>query len=125
MIDEKKLMEEIVNTPSECLDSYSVSSVQQGIQYGCATRQNEIIDIINRQPQADKWIPCSERLPESSVNVIVWYEGIGWDDEQIKGYAIARYRSCFGDWSGTFVCEALNVIAWQPLPAPYKKEGAK
>ena len=74
MIDEKKLIEEIVNTPSECLDSYSVSSVQQGIQYGCATRQNEIIDIINRQPKAD-WIPCEERLPkERDWNLAIFKE---------------------------------------------------
>ena len=46
MIDKKKLIEKIVNTPTKCLDEFSVSSVVNGIEYGCASRQNEIIDMI-------------------------------------------------------------------------------
>lgn len=48
-----KLMEKIVNTPTKCLDIYSIScpdiitGIKNGIEYGCASRQNEIIDIVN------------------------------------------------------------------------------
>lgn len=48
-----KLIEKIVNTPTKCLDTYSINSpdiitgVKNGIEYGCASRQNEIIDIVN------------------------------------------------------------------------------
>lgn len=52
LIDADALIEKIVNTPTECLDTFSVSSVVDGIQYGCASRQNEIIDYIKEQPTA-------------------------------------------------------------------------
>lgn len=59
--------------------------------------------------RADKWIPCSERLPEEYGHYLVTathegelivisddYYSYGWDD--------------FGD----------SVIAWKELPKPYK-----
>ena len=142
MIDEKKLIEEIVNTPSECLDSYSVSSVQQGIQYGCATRQNEIIDIINRQPQADKWIPCEVEMPKEHESMFAKFKGTdkwaGGMFEKISdevnvtveledGSRITKTTHTIdGKWSvetNSFIKQ--KIIAWQPLPHPYKKEGAE
>lgn len=47
MFNKKKLIEKIVNTPSRCLDILSSDGVKEDIKYGCAFRQNEIIDIIN------------------------------------------------------------------------------
>ena len=128
MIDEKKLIEAIVNTPSECLDSYSVSSVQQGIQYGCATRQNEIIDIINKQPKTD-WIPCEERLPECEWGCetkALMYQLKGTNTIQVCYYGEGgKYRDrYFRTYTDVFEgFDAKDVIAWQPLPQPYKKEG--
>ena len=60
------------------------------------------------------WIPCSERLPEENVNVLIQ---INFKDD-IKIAVSSRidfnYWTCFG--------RDVNVIAWQPLPAPYKGE---
>ena len=126
MIDEKKLIEEIVNIPSECLDSYSVSSVQQGIQYGCATRQNEIIDIINRQPKID-WIPCEERLPSETMLCLVTVENRMQKNPIIMWWIDGKEEqvSMFDDKKGHWKEQWCKVIAWQPLPQPYKKEGAE
>lgn len=50
----EKLIEKILNTPTNCLDSYSIISpdiitgVKNGIEYGCASRQQEIVDIVNQ-----------------------------------------------------------------------------
>ena len=57
------------------------------------------------------WISCKERLPEKRQEVIV----------TVNNGAI--YTS--GDvWTGTgFWAYGHYVIAWQPLPEPFKKEG--
>lgn len=61
------------------------------------------------------WIPCSERLPEESLNSV-----IGWDEY--------RKRPCFvqyigGRWALGNDSDVVNIIAWRPLPEPYR--GAK
>ena len=60
------------------------------------------------------WIPCSERLPSNNGCVLVT------DDDGIE------FGKCEdGEWS-IWVCEhwdewdAKGVIAWMPLPTPYK-----
>lgn len=61
------------------------------------------------------WILCSERLPESKVDVLVWKDNM---------YSVAWYQELTKHWlSNDFSAnESKNVIAWQPLPEPYKPE---
>lgn len=59
------------------------------------------------------WIPCSERLPEESLNSV-----IGWDEY--------RQRCCFvqyycGRWILGNEIDSVKIIAWQPLPEPFKE----
>lgn len=59
------------------------------------------------------WIPCSERLPEQSLNSV-----IGWDEY--------RQRCCFvqyygGRWILGNDIDSVKIIAWQPLPEPFKE----
>jgi hypothetical protein len=54
-----------------------------------------------------KWIPCSERLPEAGVSVIVTSKG---------GYVYTS-NIAHGEWE-----YGGNVIAWMPLPEPWKRE---
>ena len=62
---------------------------------------------------ADKWIPCSERLPEESGNYIVCGKYVTW---------VANWF-CDTWWDIEKKCRWTNVIAWQPLPKPYKPKG--
>ena len=60
------------------------------------------------------WIPCSERLPEESLNSV-----IGWDEY--------RERCCFvqyysGKWHFGNDDDPVKIIAWQSVPEPYKPE---
>ena len=59
------------------------------------------------------WIPCSERFPEESLNSV-----IGWDEY--------RQRCCFvqyygGRWILGNDIDSVKIIAWKPLPEPFKE----
>lgn len=63
------------------------------------------------------WIPCSERLPEEQGLYLIQYNKnnikVAYYDYNTQG----TYRAWWIDYT-----QATNVIAWQPLPQPYKEE---
>ena len=85
----------------------------------------ELVDeaVLTVTSQEPRWIPVSERLPEEKVNPITmdFYEypcTVKFDDV----YDVRYYKFGRGKWwhgAGTIDNE---VIAWQPLPEPYKME---
>lgn len=71
-----------------------------------------------------EWIPCSERLPEERGYYLVTTDGSHNDVIDIAEYGIAIRKGPNGAIYTT--CEwnkASKIIAWQPLPTPYEKEG--
>ena len=71
-------------------------------------------DIIKQEAEQynNGWIPCSERLPEESLQSVM-----GWDEyrERICFVHFIRGRFILGDDT-----DSVNIIAWQPLPDPYQ-----
>lgn len=71
-----------------------------------------------------EWIPVSERLPKERQAVLCWAESTA---ERLDAEFIGQYDN--GDWFLQSDANHLsyphqyNVVAWQPLPEPYKKEG--
>lgn len=64
------------------------------------------------------WIPCSERLPERDINVLAYHRNISFDYQYVSW--IDDYS---GRWCGFIGNLSDDVVAWMPLPEPYKKEG--
>ena len=93
-----------------------------------------IADELRKLPSAQpvQWIPCSERLPEEDVEVLITYrykEGEG--DTSHADIDITTYgQMYFGGnkvgnhkhWRQPFEYFESNyeVVAWMPLPEPYK-----
>lgn len=73
----------------------------------------EIKDCIEALPSAQQWISCKERLPKDyeSVNVTVRIP---------EGRYVKESAFLNGVWIG--VSAPAEVVAWCPLPEPWKGE---
>lgn len=65
------------------------------------------------------WTPCSAGLPEDQSDVLIYFDrcggeiGIGYYAERADGVKF---------WCATGSMLCYNVLAWQPLPEPYRGE---
>ncbi len=88
----------------------------EGVGELMASGEMEDISFPSAQ-QEQRWIPCSERLPEPRVDV--WTCS---DIGQIQGY----YEEHVGIWYASFGQGRdyleLYVTAWMPLPEPYRED---
>lgn len=106
MIDEKKLIEEL-RMEYECADD--LSDFTCGVKRGLS----EALTIVKYQQKVGEWIPVEERLPGQSLNSV-----IGWDTYRERCVFVQYYMN---EWVlGNH--ESVNIVAWQPLPEPYKGE---
>lgn len=72
--------------------------------------------IVDVQPTVEipRWIPVEERMPDNEDKVLCCTETKRGDRNIVIGYYIKE--------SGYWACGMnSNVIAWMPLPEPYKE----
>lgn len=71
------------------------------------------IDALPSVTPKQRWIPCSERLPEHRLYVLVTYKyEYGLIDNGITWYSETENK-----WN-----TSREVIAWMPLPEPWRGE---
>lgn len=79
----------------------------------------DMVHAIKHLPSAQQWIPCSTEMPPTGKDVLVTLvDGAVTDGE--------RWKPQEGKWF--LFSDGVNgldedVLAWMPLPAPYRPEG--
>lgn len=76
-----------------------------------------IIDTLEQIEQEPKWIPVSERVPEDGEEVLCF---LGSEE-----MAVLFRRNDWGqdEWvDGGFATGSYDVVAWMPLPLPFRAE---
>ncbi len=107
MIDEKKLIDRFRKLRG--IDSLANMFI------------NDVIKEIEKQSKIGEWIPCSERLPEEKINPVTsdFYEyQVTFRSEDVTD--VRHYKFGRGHWWNGPGTVDKYVIAWQPLPEPYK-----
>lgn len=120
--------DELLQWLSSCKYSVEKPTMRQATYNAAINDACRIVDII---PAVDipRWIPVTEKLPEEDKEVLISYrykEGEG--DTSHVNIGINTYGAMYTgltrvkDWRTPFKYFHLNyeVIAWMPLPEPYK-----
>lgn len=90
----------------------------------CAEEHRQLAEWLKelkRVREQTRWIPCSERLPKEHGYYIVQTDG-----SHNAVIDIAEYGIFFRKPEYEYVWEwnkASKILAWMPLPEPYKEEG--
>lgn len=92
--------------------------------------KNRILDCalaVKSLPDADEWIPCSERLPEDGKEVLVTYIVEGAKKRFVQTASYTAFGDGTGSWSSVWdeykIGRAkFTYIAWMPMPKPWKGE---
>lgn len=72
------------------------------------------------QQKAQRWIPCSERLPEMSGSYLCcWKE----DDDPRITMSVLNFDGEGFPWERVNYHSNTRVLAWMPLPEPYREDG--
>ena len=127
MIDEKKLIEQLKRYKSEW-------KLAEPFHEGIASGLKIAIEVTEKQRKVNGWIPYSERLPEEDGEYLC-YEKLGnLCMQKVRSFAKNLYKvdkydfskkegGGFYDFDGEYGHYIVgSVIAWQPLPEPYKEE---
>lgn len=83
---------------------------------------------VEKMRDGHRWIPVTERLPErrkyrttflATVSCESWKNNetlvVEWENTTVRGKDVSRWI-----WNDRLFPEEWEIIAWQPLPSPYR-----
>ena len=113
----KKILEE--------MEQYRRRAVENG-DFNVAAAHEKDMNII-RKHMNDGWIPVEERLPEGKGNdgelIVTDKDGRVWSGIYYGITEETDEEPCFHKWDEEmWYCHKPDVIAWRPLPEPYRPE---
>lgn len=75
-------------------------------------KNQDAVDVIRKVPVTQKWIPCSERLPDKEFTLYLVTYKVNAED----------FRTGISDfYHGTWCVKPYReVVAWMPLPEPFE-----
>lgn len=110
LIKDSELIMAIANWQQTLMPGWSSPDDADSIIYETL---EEVCKLIESQPPADNWIPCSVAIPKPFINVLITYDDGGVDCLHLE------YDNKWHD-NGWLVFEHPEIVAWMPLPEPYK-----
>lgn len=133
MIDEKKLIEEIKSLQVVITGITMTNPIKRYVK----DFKDSVIQIIEEQAKVGEWILCSERMPEERDSIFKKWKGTDkWNNAMFEkesddvnvtvefedGTRKTRTAHTLdGRWNIEKGYPKRKVIAWQPLPEPYKE----
>lgn len=95
----------------------AIDRLVKHLEYGWSEPTVEAIDMGIHALKESRWIPCSEKLPEVNIPVLaqwrIYYSG----ENRIEILCL----NDLGRWHGDLGEPNGKVIAWMPLPEPYRE----
>lgn len=90
----------------------------------------QLLNELSKERRKHKWIPVEERLPETkeyrttllaTVSCEYWKNNktlvVEWENTTVRGKDVSRWI-----WNDRLFPEDWVIIAWQPLPEPYRPD---
>ena len=127
LIDADALLELYADRLEKLEERYGVHSSECGVLAG-AMKLLEIQPTIEPERKKGRWIPVSDRLPEEDdyKSCIECLDGAVWYFTENGAMGIGYYYKSTKEWSTTDDLKTDGkVVAWMPLPEPYREEGEK
>ena len=129
MIDRQSAIRRYCNEHCGCEPQDCGLTIEQDGSEEC-----DFVRFLKEEPSAQQepqWIPCNERMPEEKDAGILKKLGIEKRSEdvlatvEVKGERMT-ITTCTYDgkwyWNMKYTFPDFKVVAWQPIPEPYKGE---
>lgn len=115
------MMGEIMQFPETVegfMQQYKITDTQQVYTNGA-----ELVPIFRMQQwfeaHKQRWIPCSERLPEDGQDVLCWYQYFRYGNYNRLWQTYGIGFQYNGNWGGEVSTgRDTKVLFWMPLPEP-------
>lgn len=110
----KELAEEYMTCYKSCTECEAYDKEKHNCPKFCYIIAETVKEI---EENNNGWIPCSDKYPEDN-QIVLTIDSEG--NMEVLDYD-TNWENSFCKYGGTV--KVFNIIAWQPLPEPYKAKG--